>query len=507
MPIGKVFLVGAGPGDPGLLTLRGVEALAAADCVVYDRLANPQLLKHTKPGAELIYAGKQSSRHALRQEEINAILVARASEGKVVCRLKGGDPFVFGRGGEEAEALVDAGIPFEVVPGVTSAVAVPAYAGIPVTHRDFCSALGIVTGHEDPSKEQSALNWPALAAGLDTLVFLMGVENLPNIVQRLLDAGRSPTTPVALIRWGTRLNQQTLVGTLGDIVERVRQTGFESPAVTVVGRVVALRDRLRWFDARPLFGKRILVTRTREQASDLVRRLEALGADVVELPTIRIEPLPVGLASVDLRRYHWIAFTSANAVHTFLQAVLAQKGDIRELGPAKLAAIGSATVDALRGYGLGVSFVPERAVAEALAEGFPGPLDGMAILIPQAQDARDVLSRVLRERGAAVDVLPVYQTVPNDPPAAAEVAEALSRGELDVLTFTSSSTVTNFVRLFGVEWLRACRERRPVIACIGPITAGTAAQLGLPVDIAPEQDYTVPGLVKAIESHVCTGEA
>ena len=502
---GKVYLVGAGPGDPGLITLKGVEALRAADCVVYDRLANPKLLRYARPDAELIYAGKQPNKHAMKQEEINQLLVQRAQEGKVVCRLKGGDPFVFGRGGEEAEALAEAGVPFEVVPGVTSAVAVPAYAGIPVTHRDLCSALGIITGHEDPTKGGSSLRWTELANGLDTLVFLMGVENLPNIASQLLDAGLPSDTPVAVVRWGTWPTQQTVTGTLADIVQRVQEAGLTSPAVTVVGKVVRLRQKLRWFDNKPLFGWRVLVTRTREQASEMAALLEELGADVLEVPTIRVEPIPeLDLSRVDLASYRWIVFTSANGVRFFLERLMEQTGDIRSIGPARLAVIGPATASALRERGLRVDFQPEEEVAEALAAGLPGPLDGARILIPRAEEARDALLEGLRARGALVDVLPVYRTLPADPPEAETTAEMLFNGEIHLLTFTSSSTVRNFVRLFGTDWLGplSASGKRPIVACIGPITAETARACGLPVDVVPSEGYTVPSLVKAVADYV-----
>ncbi|MGQ9524452.1 MAG: uroporphyrinogen-III C-methyltransferase [Armatimonadota bacterium] len=504
---GKVFLVGAGPGDPGLLTLRGAEVLAAADCVVYDRLANPRLLQLARQDAELIYVGKQASRHAMPQAEINALLVDRAKQGLSVCRLKGGDPFVFGRGGEEAEALADAGVPFEVVPGVTSAVAVPAYAGIPVTHRGYCSALGIITGHEDPTKGGSSLRWKALARGLDTMVFLMAVENLPRIVSELTEAEMPLDTPVALIQWGTWSRQQTVTGVLSDIVRRVQEAGLTSPAVTVVGHVVSLRDKLRWFDTRPLFGWRVLVTRTREQASSLVRLLEEQGAEAVELPTIRLEPIHSPALPVDaLTRFDWIVFTSANGVRYFTEWILRDVGDIRAIGSAKLAAIGPATAEAISNRGLRVEFQPDREVAEALAEGLPGSLDGRRVLIPRAEDARDVLPEILSARGAEVTVLPVYRTVPAEPGTAPEVADMLRQGDLDALTFTSSSTVGNFVRLFGTDWL-AVSPHPPVVACIGPITAETAKNHGLPVDVVPDESFTVPSLVRALVQYAKCGKS
>ena len=492
---GKVYLVGAGPGDPGLITVRGREALETADVIVYDRLASPRLLKHCRADAERVYVGKQSSRHTLTQDEINALIVDRALAGKFVCRLKGGDPFVYGRGGEEAEACVHAGVPFAVVPGVTSAIAAPAYAGIPVTHRKLCSALGIITGHEDPAKTESSIRWAGLAEGLDTLVFLMGVENLPNIARELLANGKPPETPVALVRWGTTSDQATLTGTLADIVDRVREADFKAPAVTVVGEVVSLRDTLRWWDNRPLSGKRIVVTRSREQASELSEHLEDLGAETIEFPTIRVEPIPevagspiFGCLPLD---YDWIIFTSANTVACLLAALKVNGGDIRSLGRAKLAAIGPATAGTLTNLGLGVAYVPAEFVAEAVLEGFPEDVAGKSILIPRAEVAREVLPEELAARGAEVVVLPVYRTVP-DAEGAADLKERFERGQVDVVTFTSSSTVRNFHAALSDAPMDGVK-----VACIGPVTALTARELGYEVDVTAEK-YSVPGLVDAL---------
>ncbi|MFW6239633.1 MAG: uroporphyrinogen-III C-methyltransferase, partial [Thermodesulfobacteriota bacterium] len=320
---GKVFLIGAGPGDPGLITVRGRDCIAEADVVVYDYLAAPALLRHARPGAEMIYVGKKGGDHTLSQEGINALLVEKAGAGHVVARLKGGDPYIFGRGGEEAEALVDAGVPFEVVPGVTSGVAAAAYAGIPLTHRDHTTAVAFVTGHEDPNKAESTIDWPALARGVGTLVFFMGVGNLPKIVDQLVQNGRDPETPVALIRWGTTPKQVTVSGALSDIVEKVRAAGLKAPAITVVGGVVGLRERLGWFEKRPLLGRRVVVTRARHQASELVERLAALGADTLECPTIQVVP-PSDWTALDealaaLAAYDWIIFTSVNGVRFFFE--------------------------------------------------------------------------------------------------------------------------------------------------------------------------------------------
>jgi uroporphyrinogen III methyltransferase/synthase len=491
MGSGCVFLVGAGPGDPGLATERAVECLRQADCVVYDRLANERLLAHARPDAERLYVGKEAGRHALRQEEINQLLVTKASEGKVVCRLKGGDPYVFGRGGEEAEACRAAGIPFVVVPGVTSAIAVPAYAGIPVTHRGVATSFAVVTGHEDPTKAQSGIRWEHLARGVDTLIFLMGVENLAQIVAQLRAHGRPAETPVALIRWGTLPRQETLVGTLDDIVAQVQQTGFRSPAVTVVGEVVRLREALRWFDTRPLFGLRVLVTRAREQASALVAQLEAQGAEAIEFPTIRLQPLAW---EEDVAGYDWILFTSANGVRYFFERLRALGQDARAIGPARLGAIGPATAAALEGLSLRVDFVPDQFVAERVVEQFPEDPAGKRVLIPRARAAREVLPERLAERGARVRVLPVYENVP-DTSAAEALRARLAEGGIDLVTFTSASTVRNLVEAIGAQALAGVPA-----ACIGPITAEAARAAGLCVEFVAAE-HTIPGLVQAIVAH------
>ncbi|MBI2841787.1 MAG: uroporphyrinogen-III C-methyltransferase, partial [Armatimonadetes bacterium] len=494
----KVYLIGAGPGDPKLLTIKGAEALSKADVVVYDRLVHPAILRHARPDAEMIYVGKASSRHTMKQEDINQLLVDKAKEGKIVARLKGGDPFVYGRGGEEAEELVSEGIAFEVVPGITSAIAVPAYAGIPVTHRKLCSALGIITGHEDPTKTESSIKWDKIATGNDTLVFLMGVENLPNIIRELVKNGRSPETPLALIRWGTRSEQETLVGTLQTILKQVEETGFKSPAVTVVGEVVRLRDTLRWFDNRPLFGKKVIVTRSREQASVLTEKLEELGAEAVEFPVIKIVPIadfgfgPELDSGSDLPVYDWIIFTSANGVEIFIKRLFELGHDVRAMGGAKLAAIGPATAAALHRYGLKVDYVPSEFVAEAVVQGFPEDPSGKKILLARAKEAREALPEMLMEMGADVTVLPVYETIVEDSDAG-RVREMIQAGEVDIVTFTSSSTVKNFVGLLdGIQL-----PENVTVACIGPITAKTAQELGLEPDIVAE-DYTIDGLVEAV---------
>jgi uroporphyrinogen III methyltransferase / synthase len=503
----KVYLVGAGPGDPGLITVKGRECIAAADVVVYDYLAPPALLQHARPGAELIYVGKKGGDHTLPQDEINRLLVAKAAGDTIVTRLKGGDPFVFGRGGEEAEVLVDAGIPFEIVPGVTSAVAAPAYAGIPLSHRRLTSTIAFVTGHEEPGKESSGIDWSALATGIGTLVFFMGVKNLPTIVSELVARGRAPETPVALVRWGTTPEQATVSGTLADIVARVRAAGLKAPAIIVVGEVVGLRERLRWFEDRPLFGKRIVVTRSREQASDLVRALYGLGADCLECPTIRVappdDPGPLDRAIDRLQDYDWIAFTSVNGVAGFFERLFARNRDVRALGHLRTAAIGPVTAERLKSFGLRSDLVPATFQAEAVVEAFGRePIRGRSVLLPRAQEARAVLPEQLSAMGATVHDVAVYKTVPADLDAGA-LAERIAERPADLLTFTSSSTVTNFKALLPGELFE--RVRRVPAACIGPITADTARELGFDVRVTA-QTYTIPGLCAAILAHYAAGD-
>lgn len=502
MKQGKVYLIGAGPGDVRLITVKGLECIQKADVIVYDRLANPRLLSYRRPDAELIYVGKSPDRHTLTQEEINQVLVAEGSKGKIVARLKGGDPYVFGRGGEEGEELRKAGVAFEEVPGITSAIAVPAYAGIPITHRDFTSTFTVITGHEEPGKETSNINWSRLAQDPGTLVFLMGVGNLPQIVEKLMTNGKDGQTPVALIRWGTRPEQQVVTGTLATIVEEVQRAGLKSPAIIIIGQVVTLRDTLRWFEDRPLFGKRVLVTRSREQASVLSEKLENLGAEAWEYPTIRIQE-PDDLAALDQAvaqagKYQWIIFTSVNGVKMFFQRLKAQKLDVRSLGAAKICAIGPKTAEALEERGLLVDVMPEVFRAEAVLAALQGRIQpGDKILLPRADLARQVLVDSLRQLGAQVDEVIAYQTVLADAADTQLLLEKLQAGEIHVVTFTSSSTVTNFLQLLG--------EHRQLlagvtVACIGPVTAETAKKNGLQVHICAEQ-YTIDGLVAAIQAY------
>jgi uroporphyrinogen III methyltransferase/synthase len=514
-PIGMVYLVGAGPGDPGLLTLRGQECLQRADVVIYDRLVHPALLQYARSDAELIFAGKEPGCHILTQEEINTLLVERARAGKTICRLKGGDPFVFGRGGEEAEACQEAGVPFEVVPGVTSAVAAPAYAGIPITHREIAASFAVFTGHEkaDGQRRKSGAGethtpdtshlsrWAHVAHAADTLLFLMGVENLEEIARQLLSHGCLPETPVALVRWGTWPQQETLVSTLGAVTEEAQRAGFQPPAVIVVGEVVRLREKLRWFDRRPLFGKRILVTRAREQASALSNLLRAQGAEPVEFPVIRIAPvadtreLDAALCQ-NPSPYSWIVFTSANAVRVIHKRLDALGLDARAFGKARIAAIGPATADALRAIGLRADFVPSRFVAEAVAEEWPErEMVGHHVLLPRAKDARELLPNRLREMGAVVDVVTAYEAV-MDAEAAKEIRAQLHAGAIHAVTFTSSSTVRNFVESIGRECIPELL-RKTKVACIGPITAQAARELGIIPDIEA-QEHTMEGLVEAL---------
>jgi uroporphyrinogen III methyltransferase/synthase len=505
-----VYLIGAGPGDPGLMTVRGMECLAQADVVVYDYLANPRFLAGAREDAELIYVGKKGFTQHVTQEEINALIVAKAQEngGQTVARLKGGDPFIFGRGGEEALALVDADIAFEIVPGVSSGYAAPAYAGIPVTHRGVTTDVAFVTGHEDPTKETSDVKWDKLATAVGTICFFMGIKNLPEISARLIEHGRSPETPVALVRWGTTPRQETLTGSLADIADKAAEAGFKAPAITVVGEVVALREQLTWFETKPLFGRTIVVTRSRAQASDLSVRLVDLGAEVLEFPVIRVTD-PDSWDAVDdsvrnLEVYDWVVFTSVNGVERFFGRMEENDADARQLAGCRIAAIGPATAARCMEHGIRPDYVPAEYRAEGVLEGFceRGVVEGSRILIPRALEAREVLPDTLRERGAMVDVVPVYQTVLGQ--GEPSVVQRLAEGTIDSVTFTSSSTVKNFFQLAeeGLpEGMSVAESMRDVLtASIGPITSDTARDKGLVVGVEA-QEYTIPGLVQAIVDH------
>jgi uroporphyrinogen III methyltransferase/synthase len=494
---GIVYLVGAGPGDPGLITVKGLACIQKADVIVHDRLVSPGLLRRAPRGCELIDVGKSPRRHTLSQEAINALLVEKALQGKVVVRLKGGDPFLFGRGGEEAEALAEAEVPFEVVPGVTSAIAAPAYAGIPVTHRDHTSTFAVVTGHEDPTKPDSSVDWQKLATGVGTLVCLMGVANLPQIVAKLVEHGRDPRTPVAIVERGTEARQKTVTGTLADIVEKAREADIKPPAVTIVGDVVRLRDKLRWFETKPLFGKRVLVTRSREQASALSERLRELGAEPLEYPVIEIAP-PKDMTRLDeaiarLSTYDWVIFTSANGVRALLDRMRDTERNTQALESASVAAVGPATAQALQGYGLRADYVPEVYKTEDIAAGI-GDISGQRILLPRAQRAPKQLAQALRRKGAVVDEVAAYRTLRVDAPD--ELKGLLEDGRIDIVTFTSSSTVRNLVTsLKGPTPARVLS--RCLIACIGPVTAKTAQRLGIRADVVA-REHTINGLVEAI---------
>jgi uroporphyrinogen III methyltransferase / synthase len=497
-----IYLVGSGPGDPGLFTLKGVRCMEEADAVVYDRLAPKALLGYAKPEAEKIYVGKKPGNPTMSQEEINDLLVQKGRSGMTVVRLKGGDPYIFGRGGEEALALKRAELPFEVVPGVTSGVAASAYAGIPVTHRNVATSVAFVTGHEDPTKGSSDVAWENMANGADTLVLYMGVGRLEDISTRLIAAGRNPDTPVACVRWGTVPEQRTITGTLQDIADRVAEAGLKPPAIIVVGDVVALREEgLDWYERRPLFGRRVVVTRARAQAGELSAELEKLGAAVHQFPTIEIRPPddfgPLDAAIRDLDSFGLIVFTSVNGVEAFLERLCHHGLDLRALPrDAKVAAIGPATAERIDRAGLRVDVVPEEYRAEALIEALGAhPLAGERVLIPRAKVAREVLPEKLRQAGAEVVIPPAYESVPLSE-GKEELSLRLQSGDIDCVTFTASSTVENFVGAFGAEKAaRLLAESK--VACIGPITAHTARKHGLRVD-AEGKEYTIPGLIEVV---------
>lgn len=506
---GTVYLIGAGPGDPGLITVAGRDALAKADVILYDRLAHPSLLNYARPDAEQIFVGKASARHFVRQEDTNALMADRALEGKMVARLKGGDPNVFGRGGEEAEYLRERGVPFVFIPGITSAIAAPAYAGIPVTHRDAASSFAVITGHERDDKSESGTRaagqaeqrrrWDRIAHAADTLIFLMGVESLDEITARLMENGRDPQTPVALVQWGTWAKQRVVTGTLADIVSVVRETGITAPAVTIIGEVVRFRDKLRWFDTGPLFGKRVLVTRAREQASGFVEKLRSLGADPIEFPTIRVSPLDetcgrdeLQIALTQLSTFDWVVFTSANGVRHVFDCLLGQDKDARAFGVAKVAAIGPATAEALQERGIRADFTPTEFVAEAIIAQFPEPVAGKRILLARAVEGRELLPETWRANGASVWVVPAYRTeVATD--GSDEIMGMLEKGEIDIITFTSSSTVKNFVQAVGSTPIPLSTR----IAAIGPVTAATCRELIREPDCTADAS-TLDGLIEAL---------
>lgn len=494
-PSGTCYLVGAGPGDLGLVTLRAKELIESADVLVYDALSSPQLLRWTKANCEKIYVGKRSKDHAVPQDQINGIIVEKTKEGKNVVRLKGGDPMIFGRGGEEAAELAAAGVAFEIVPGISSSIAGPAYAGIPVTHRDHNTQLTIFTGHEDPTKGFTSVDYAQLAKAPGTKVFLMGVARLREITSSFIDHGAAPETPIALTRWATTGAQRTIEGTLADIADIAEAQNFSSPAVAVIGDVVKERTKINWFEKRPLFGKRIVVTRTREQAGELSKSLADLGADVIELPTIRIEHPDdrQGFAEMvtHAHEYDWLVFTSPNGVERFFDAFFATYQDARSLGNPRIAAIGAGTAAKIREYRFAVDLIPERFVAEGLIEAFKKEsVENLTILWVKAAETRDVVGKGLEELGAIVDECIAYKTVPETNDITGARARIEEEGA-DLITFTSSSTVDHFFDL-GIEWPENC-----VAGSIGPVTSETLRKKGTrPAFEASPHD--IPGLVKAI---------
>jgi len=493
---GTVYLVGAGPGDLGLVTLRAKECIENADVIVYDHLANPEMLSWAREDTEIVYAGKEAGKPQLSQQEINRLLIEKAREAKQVVRLKGGDPFVFGRGAEEAQAIIDAGIPFEIVPGITSAIAGPAYAGSPLTHRAHNSHVTFFTGHEDPAKPESTIDYGALAKLGGTQVMLMGVERLGAVTSEMLKQGVRSDLPVALVRSATTGRQETLTGTLADIAQKAVANNFKAPAVAVFGEVVALRDGLNWYEKRPLVGKRIVVTRTRKQASVLSNKLRALGAQVIELPTIRIEP-PGNLREFaelvqEAHIYDWIVFTSANGVEAFFDIFFKLYDDAREIGGARIAAIGPATAQRVKDFHLHVDIQPEEFVAEGVVREFKqqGTIENLRILLVRAEKARDILPRELSAMGAIVDEGFAYRTVPETRDRSG-ARRQLAHDGADLITFTSSSTVENFLAL-GLPWPKGMQ-----VASIGPITSKTIRDHGLKVNIEARR-HDIDGLVDAI---------
>lgn len=505
MKKGKVFLIGAGPGDPELLTLKGKRCLEMADVIVGDYLADKRILRFANPKAEYIYVGKQAGNHTMTQEEISHLLAEKGKAGKIVARLKGGDPFVFGRGGEEIQIIREAGVDFEEVPGITSAIAAPAYAGIPVTHRKVAASFAVITGHEDPTKEVSSIHWDKLATAVDTMVFLMGVGRAGDIAKELMKYGKSPDTPAAFVRWGTRPYQETYTTTLEKAGEDVEKLHIKPPAVFVVGDVVKLRSEMQWYDNKPLFGKHILITRSRTQASRLTEALEDLGAYCTEIPSIKMAAPSDAWASIDkgideLKKYSWIVFTSQNGVDAFCNRLYEKGFDMRAMGHLKIAVIGPATDKQLRNYGLKADCVPKAYKAEDLLEAMkPLVTKEDTIFVPRAKVARSVLPEGLREFGCTVTVAEAYETV-CDTDHQEKLKELLRNHEIDIITFTSSSTVVNLVYQLGgeVELLKDVS-----LACIGPITADACRKYGLEPQIISDT-FTIQGLTEAIRKGVET---
>jgi len=517
---GKVYIVGAGPGDIGLLTIKGLKALQKAEVVVYDFHLNAQILNYINHDAIFIYAGKRGGLHSMSQEEINQTLIRNAGEGKIVCRLKGGDPFVFGRGGEEAEALAREGIEFEVIPGISSAIAAPAYAGIPLTHRLYSSSFAVVPGYEDPAKGESTINWEKLSTGVGTIVFLMTIRNITTVCRRLIENGRSPDTPVAVIRWGTRADQTTIVSDLKAIADEVKEKDIRPPAVMVVGEVVKLRESLKWFEKKPFFGQRILVTR---EHSGGFEPLESLGAEIIEFPTINIVP-PSDFTELDeaigrIETYDWLIFTSANGVNFFFQRFFDRDRDIRDLKGIRICAVGTKTASEIKKYGIKVDLVPDEFNAEGLisaivqksggaearkytAEGeISGPpnfqpniLKGLRFLLPRAEVGREVLPERIRELGGVIEVVTTYRTVKPESHGK-RLRRFLKEGKITIATFTSAATFNNFLSIVGDNATDLLSD--VVIAVIGPVTKRAVEKTGLKVEIMPEK-ATIEAMVDKI---------
>ncbi len=498
MKTGICYLVGAGPGDIGLVTLKAKACLEEADVLVYDALANPELLSWVPDHCQKINAGKRAEKHILKQEETNDLIVRLAKEGKTVVRLKGGDPMIFGRGGEEAAELAEAGVPYEIVPGISSAIAGPCYAGIPVTHRDHCSMLTLFTGHEDPTKGETSLDYAQLAKTPGTKVFLMGVKRMTEISSTLIKEGADPQTPIALTRWATTGRQKTITGTLSDIGQKVIDTGFKSPAVAVVGEVVNEREKINWFEeSRPLLGKRVVTTRTRQQAGQMSKRLGALGADVIEIPTIKItEPDNLDQFKefvTDVHKYDWLIFTSPNGVHRFFKQFFEEYTDARSIGGVKIAAIGPGTRDAISEYHLGTDLLPKKYVAEGLVEEFTNhQIENQTILWVKAKESREVVSEGLMEQGAIVDICVAYQSIPETEDPTGNFARFQKEGA-DLISFTSASTAENFFAM-NPDIPADCQ-----IASIGPITSQALEKLGHKPHLEATQS-TIPTFVDTIES-------
>lgn len=497
---GTVYIIGSGPGDPGLITVKAVECIRRSDVIVYDYLMGREILRYARSDARLIYVGKKGGDHTMSQERINQLLVDEAQAGNSVARIKGGDPFVFGRGGEEAQVLHRNGIPFEIIPGVTSAIAVPAYAGIPLTHRTITSTAAFVTGHEDPTKEESDIDWDAIAA-IGTVVFLMGVKNLPTIVRKLVEKGRNPDTKVALIRWGTTPGQETLTGTLGTIVALVEERNFRPPAIFVVGDVAGLREELNWFEKKPLFGKTVVITRPEAQSAAFADLLSEAGARVVSFPTIQIVP-PEDFTDLDaaignIEGYDWIIFTSVNGVRSFFDRLYHLGKDARALAGVRVCAIGPATSKAVERHGIRVDLLPESYISESVVSAFRkagGP--GRRVLLPRAEIARDIIPESLTAMGAHCDVITAYHTIPSGM-TAEDFRRITETGTIDIITFTSPSTVDNLIGMVGKENVPG----DALIACIGPVTKEAAEKAGLTVHIMAGS-YTVEGMMDAMINYV-----